>query len=122
MRCECCGWICRCRRSSKLNRLRAPSAKNNQAMAKSKSATAAPSPASAGRADPQLIEDLVAANRILAHQGVLDGWGHVSARRNRDPNRYLLACSRAPELVTAQDLIEFDLDSNPINARGRNLY
>jgi ribulose-5-phosphate 4-epimerase/fuculose-1-phosphate aldolase len=91
-------------------------------MSKSKSATAAASPASAGRADPQLIEDLVAANHILADQGVLDGWGHVSVRHNRDPSRYLLACSRAPELVTAKDIIEFDLDSNPVNARGRNLY
>ena len=47
-------------------------------------------PRSAGRADAQLIEDLVAANRILAQHGVLDGWGHVSARHNRAPDRYLL--------------------------------
>src|SRR4249920_3087982 len=79
-------------------------------------------PASAAPVDTQLIEDLVAANRILADQGVLDGWGHVSVRHNRDPSRYLLACSRAPELVTAKDIVEFDLDSNPVNARGRNLY
>ena len=45
-------------------------------------------PVSAGPADPQLIEDLVAANRILADQGLLDGWGHVSVRHPRDPNRY----------------------------------
>jgi HCOMODA/2-hydroxy-3-carboxy-muconic semialdehyde decarboxylase len=42
-------------------------------------------PASAGPVDPQLIEDLVAANRILADQGVLDGWGHVSVRHPREP-------------------------------------
>ena len=41
-------------------------------------------PVSAGPPDPQLIEDLVAANRILADQGLLDGWGHVSVRHNRD--------------------------------------
>jgi HCOMODA/2-hydroxy-3-carboxy-muconic semialdehyde decarboxylase len=79
-------------------------------------------PRSAGRADPRLIADLVAANRILAMQGVLDGWGHVSVRHNRDPNRFLLSRSLAPELVSAEDVIEFDLDNNPVDAKGRNLY
>jgi HCOMODA/2-hydroxy-3-carboxy-muconic semialdehyde decarboxylase len=83
---------------------------------------ASPAPASAGPVDPQLIEDLVAANRILADQGVLDGWGHVSVRHPRDPNRYLLSRARAPELVTADDIMEFDLDSNPVNAAGRAPY
>jgi ribulose-5-phosphate 4-epimerase/fuculose-1-phosphate aldolase len=77
---------------------------------------------SAGRPDPALISDLVAANRILAMQGVLDGWGHVSVRHNRDPGRYLLSRSLAPELITAGDILEFDLDNNPVNARGANLY
>jgi len=79
-------------------------------------------PQSAGPADRQLIEDLVAANRILAMQGVLDGWGHVSVRHNRDPNRFLLSRSLAPELITAKDILEFDLDNNPVEAQGRNLY
>jgi ribulose-5-phosphate 4-epimerase/fuculose-1-phosphate aldolase len=79
-------------------------------------------PASAGPPDPGLIEDLVAANRILADQGVVDGYGHVSARHNLDPSRYLLARSVAPELVTAEDILEFDLDSNPVDPRGRKLY
>ena len=79
-------------------------------------------PASAGPADPALVEDLVAANRILADQGVVDGYGHVSARHNLDPNRYLLARSIAPELVTAEDIVEFDLDSNPVDPRGRKFY
>ena len=79
-------------------------------------------PKSAGPADRQLIEDLVAANRILAMHGVLDGWGHVSVRHNRDPNRFLLSRSIAPELVTAKDILEFDLDNNPVDAKGRNLY
>ena len=79
-------------------------------------------PASAGPVDPQLIEDLVAANRILADQGVLDGWGHVSVRHPRDANRYLLSRSLAPELITAGDIMEFDLDSNPVDAKGRPLY
>jgi ribulose-5-phosphate 4-epimerase/fuculose-1-phosphate aldolase len=79
-------------------------------------------PISAGRPDPELISDLVAANRILAMQGVLDGWGHVSVRHNRDPNRYLLSRSLAPELVTAKDILEYDLDNNPVDSKGWNLY
>ena len=79
-------------------------------------------PKSAGPADRQLIEDLVAANRILAMQDVLDGWGHVSVRHNRDPNRFLLSRSLAPELITAKDILEFDLDNNPVDAKGRSLY
>jgi HCOMODA/2-hydroxy-3-carboxy-muconic semialdehyde decarboxylase len=79
-------------------------------------------PRSAGRPDPKLVADLVAANRVLAREGVLDGWGHVSVRHNLDPNRYLLARSLAPELVAAGDILEFDLDNEPVNARGRNLY
>jgi len=77
---------------------------------------------SAGRPDPKLVADLVAANRILAMQGVLDGWGHVSVRHDRDPQRYLLSRSLAPELITAKDILEFDLDNNPVGAKGRNLY
>jgi ribulose-5-phosphate 4-epimerase/fuculose-1-phosphate aldolase len=72
--------------------------------------------------DPQLIDDLVAANRILAHEKVLDGFGHVSIRDPRNPNHYLMARSIAPALVAADDIMEFDLDSNPIDAKGRGLY
>lgn len=79
-------------------------------------------PKSAGPADAKLIEDLVAANRILADQGVVDGYGHVSARHNLDPNRYLLSRSLAPELVTADDILEYDLDSTAVDAKGRQLY
>jgi ribulose-5-phosphate 4-epimerase/fuculose-1-phosphate aldolase len=76
-------------------------------------------PASAGPADPNRLDDLVAANRILYNQGVLDGFGHVSVRHDKDPNRYLLARSMAPALVTTEDIIEYDLDSVPIGANGR---
>ena len=79
-------------------------------------------PASAGPAAPALIEDLVAANRILVDQGVVDGYGHVSVRHDRDPNRYLMSRSLAPELVTAGDVMEYDLDNNPVDARGRVSY
>ena len=79
-------------------------------------------PASAGPASPQLIEDLVAANRIIADQGVVDGYGHVSVRHDKDPNRYLISRSLAPALVTAEDIVEYDLDSRPVDPRGRSLY
>ena len=43
-----------------------------------------------------LIEELVTANRILAHEGVVDSFGHVSVRHPDNPQRYLLSRSRAP--------------------------
>ena len=69
-----------------------------------------------------VIEDLVAANRILAAQGILPGYGHVSARHPEDPSRYFLSRSIAPELVTADDIIEFDLDSVAIDSKGFSFY
>lgn len=72
--------------------------------------------------DPALLEDLVAANHILADQGVVDGYGHVSVRSNADPARYFIARSVAPELVTAQDIVELDLDSNPVDGSSTKLY
>jgi HCOMODA/2-hydroxy-3-carboxy-muconic semialdehyde decarboxylase len=83
---------------------------------------AAQAPASGGPVDAALIDDLVAANRILVDQGVLDGYGHVSVRHPVDPQRYLMSRSIAPELVTAADVMEYDLDSNPVDARGRATY
>jgi HCOMODA/2-hydroxy-3-carboxy-muconic semialdehyde decarboxylase len=79
-------------------------------------------PSSAGPASAAIIEDLVAANHVLVQENVLDGFGHVSVRHDKNPNRFLISRSLAPELVTADDLIELDLDSNPVNARGRSLY
>jgi HCOMODA/2-hydroxy-3-carboxy-muconic semialdehyde decarboxylase len=64
----------------------------------------------------------VAANRVLADQGVVDGFGHVSVRHDKSPDRYLISRSLAPALVTAADIMEYDLDSRPIDPRGRNLY
>jgi ribulose-5-phosphate 4-epimerase/fuculose-1-phosphate aldolase len=72
--------------------------------------------------DEALLEDIVAANRVLADQGVLDGYGHVSVRDPRHPDRFLLAWARAPELVTAEDVMEHDLDGSPRDARGRRPY
>jgi len=67
----------------------------------------------------KLIEDLVAAYRILAEHGVIDAYGHVSVRSESDPKRYFLARAIAPETVTPDDILEYDLDSNPVDARGR---
>lgn len=85
-------------------------------------ARAQTAPASAGAADPALLDDLVAANRILYDQNVVDGFGHVSVRHDKDPNRYLLSRSMAPALVTRDDILEYDLDSNPVDAKGRASY
>jgi ribulose-5-phosphate 4-epimerase/fuculose-1-phosphate aldolase len=75
-------------------------------------------------ADPlaSLVDDLVAANRILAHYGVLDGFGHVSARHPRHPDRFLLSRSLAPELVTAADIMAFGADSEPLGGDERRPY
>jgi ribulose-5-phosphate 4-epimerase/fuculose-1-phosphate aldolase len=68
------------------------------------------------------LQDLVIANRILAHEEVVDGYGHVSIRHPDRPDRFFIARSRSPELVTREDLMEFDLDCNPIEQRGRAMY
>jgi HCOMODA/2-hydroxy-3-carboxy-muconic semialdehyde decarboxylase len=58
--------------------------------------------------------ELALANRIVANEGVLDAFGHVSMRHPDNPNRYFLSRSRSPELVTPEDLIEYDIDSKPV--------
>src|SRR5437762_7304820 len=72
--------------------------------------------------DASLIADLAAASRILAAHGVVDGFGHVSLRHPEAPGRYLMARSVPPALATPDDIIEYDLDSNPINANGRGSF
>ena len=72
--------------------------------------------------DPALVEDLVAANRILYNEGVVDGFGHVSVRHDKSPERFLLARSMAPGLVTAADILEHDGDGQPIDPQGRTPY
>jgi len=61
-----------------------------------------------------LLDDLVAASRILATHEVLDAYGHVSARSDRRPGHFLISRSLAPALVTAADLMELDADSEPL--------
>lgn len=69
-----------------------------------------------------LQAELVTANRILAREGVVDTFGHVSLRHPERPDRYFMSRSRAPELVTLEDLMEFELDGTPVDARGRTPY
>jgi ribulose-5-phosphate 4-epimerase/fuculose-1-phosphate aldolase len=85
-------------------------------------AAAQDAPASAGPAPAALIEDLVIANRILNDRGILDAFGHISVRHPENPTRYLMARAIAPGLVTAADIMEFDLDSNPVDRRGRSMF
>jgi ribulose-5-phosphate 4-epimerase/fuculose-1-phosphate aldolase len=61
-----------------------------------------------------LIEDLVAASRILAREGVLDGYGHISARSDKRPGHFIMSRSRAPALVTPADLMELDAESEAL--------
>src|SRR5262249_7598265 len=82
------------------------------------SAAAQTAPTSAGPVPAAEIEELVLANRILNDRGVLDAYGHVSIRHPANPSRYLMARAIAPGLVTAEDIMEFDLDSNPVDRRG----
>jgi ribulose-5-phosphate 4-epimerase/fuculose-1-phosphate aldolase len=62
-----------------------------------------------------VIEDLVTANHILANEGVLDGYGHVSVRNPANPNHYFLARAGAPGLVGVTDIVEYDLDSKAVS-------
>jgi HCOMODA/2-hydroxy-3-carboxy-muconic semialdehyde decarboxylase len=81
-----------------------------------------PAVTSGGPVDRALCADLVAAYRVLANEGVLDSFGHVSIRHPTAPDRYLISRSLAPGSVTADDLMEFDLDSRPIDRSGRGIY
>ena len=65
--------------------------------------------------DPALIDQLVAANRILYDQGVVDGMGHVSVRHGGAPGVFMLSCSRAPALVVAGDIVCYDFDGNAVS-------
>jgi HCOMODA/2-hydroxy-3-carboxy-muconic semialdehyde decarboxylase len=72
--------------------------------------------------DPELVDKLVVANRILYQQGVVDGFGHVSARHDKTLGRFLLARNMAPGLVRHDDIVTFDLDGAALDAEGRRVY
>ena len=68
------------------------------------------------------LDDLIAANRILANEGVIDAFGHVSCRHPLRPTHFLMSRARAPALVEAADIIEFDGAGVPVDAAGRRPY
>jgi ribulose-5-phosphate 4-epimerase/fuculose-1-phosphate aldolase len=70
----------------------------------------------------EALQELVVANRILANEGVVDAYGHASIRHPERLDRFFMSRSRSPGLVTIDDLMEFDLDCNPIDQRGRRIY
>ena len=69
-----------------------------------------------------LLEELVTANHVLAKLGIVDSFGHVSIRSPDNPNRYFLSRSRAPERVETGDIMEFSLEGDPVDAKGRKPY
>jgi HCOMODA/2-hydroxy-3-carboxy-muconic semialdehyde decarboxylase len=69
-----------------------------------------------------LLEELAVANRILAHEGVLDAFGHVSVRHPANPDRYLMSRSRSPIWVEPDDILEYTLDSEPVTPTSARLY
>jgi HCOMODA/2-hydroxy-3-carboxy-muconic semialdehyde decarboxylase len=73
-------------------------------------------------AEAAAIEALALASRILANEGVLDAYGHVSIRHPGNPDRYLMARSLAPALITSGDILEFTLDSKPVKPTGVRLF
>jgi HCOMODA/2-hydroxy-3-carboxy-muconic semialdehyde decarboxylase len=72
--------------------------------------------------DHALVHDLVLANHILFERGVVDAFGHVSARSASSPDRFLLSRNKAPGTVTAEDIMQYDLDSKPLDDNGRSSY
>ena len=70
----------------------------------------------------ELLHELVLGTRILANEFVLDAFGHVSVRHPRDPKRYFISRHRAPELAEISDLVELDLDSEPVKPTEFRLY
>lgn len=69
-----------------------------------------------------LIEDIVAANRILAAENVVDAFGHISARHPDNPDRYLIARALPPEVITTEDIMELTLCGEVVNGDTRKPY
>jgi ribulose-5-phosphate 4-epimerase/fuculose-1-phosphate aldolase len=70
----------------------------------------------------EALDELVTANRILAREGVVDSFGHVSIRHPDRPGRYLLSRARAPQCIEIEDLMEFAGDGTAVNPAGRKPY
>src|SRR5262249_3384601 len=67
-------------------------------------------------------QEVAVANRILANEGIIDAFGHISMRHPSNPNRYFISRHRASELVEPSDVLEFDLDSKPVVPTSLRLY
>jgi len=78
--------------------------------------------AAANAAFKAVVDDLVAGNRILYNEDIVDGFGHISARDPRDQERFLLSRARAPGLVVAADIMVFGMDGEPVKGDGRPIY
>src|SRR5581483_8851105 len=85
-------------------------------------ATYAQAPSPISGVPPELLEDLALGSRILAEFGVVDAFGHVSARDPANPQHFLMSRSLAPALVTPEDIMEFDADGNAVDAQGRQVF
>jgi ribulose-5-phosphate 4-epimerase/fuculose-1-phosphate aldolase len=70
----------------------------------------------------KLLEELVTANRILAREGIVDSFGHISVRHPDKPQHFLLSRARAPDCIEADDIMEFTLDGTAVDPRGRAPY
>jgi HCOMODA/2-hydroxy-3-carboxy-muconic semialdehyde decarboxylase len=81
-----------------------------------------PAPKTGGPVEPSCLEDLVLASHILAEQGVLDGYGHCSIRHPHAKDRFFLSASLSPAVIATGDIMEYDLDSNPVDQRGRKMF
>ncbi len=68
------------------------------------------------------ISELVIANRVVAHLKLVDSFGHVTMRNPQNPQRFFMSRARAPRLVTKEDILEFNLDSTPVDLRGLRPY
>jgi len=79
-------------------------------------------PAKVPSVSRDLLDELVLGNRILFNEKVVDGYGHISVRHDEDPNMFLMSRHLAPGLVTAKDVVTFDLDSNPLANPAKRYY
>lgn len=72
--------------------------------------------------ETKLVKELVTANRILANEGIIDVFGHISVRSARNPQEFLLSCSRSPQAVTARDIMRYRMDGSPVTKTKERHY
>jgi len=70
----------------------------------------------------EAISELAIANRVIAYLKLVDSFGHITIRNPENPQRFFMSRSRAPGLVTREDILEFNLDGSPVDLRGFNPY